>query len=154
MAIGPRAGSAPSRLPAVPWGELPKASGLAVVAATSISVLNDLIKAQSVPNVRADTRTAIRHRNSMYGVYQIWASRRTIGNTFKYGLTRVGPSRPRSQVGVCRYHYKEQGLNCGWSWERRGVRGGFHARKVEAGLISRYKLMKGHCPPGQLISCR
>jgi len=73
---------------------------MAVVSATSVSVLNDLIRSQAVPDVRADTRTAIRHCDSMYGVYQIWVYRRTIGNTFKYGITRVGPSRPSSQVGV------------------------------------------------------
>ncbi len=90
----------------------------------------------------------------MYGVYQIYVSRRTIGNTYKYGITRVGPSRPQSQEGLCRNHYKEQGLGCRWDWELRYVRGWFHARKREAGLIARYKLMKGHCPPGQRVSCR
>lgn len=122
MAIGPRAGSAPSRLPAVPWGTLPKASGMAVVSATSVSVLNDLIRSQAVPDVRADTRTAIRHRDSMYGVYQIWVYRRTIGNTFKYGITRVGPSRPSSQVGVCQHYYRSN------SWTATGIGSGEASR--------------------------
>jgi len=69
---------------------------MAVVSATSVSVLN---RSQAVPDVRADTRTAIRHRESMYGVYQIWVYRRTMGNTFKYGITRVGPSRPETKKG-------------------------------------------------------
>lgn len=83
---------------------------------------------------------------STHRVYQIYGPGERGGSRlYKYGITKVGKSRPQSQLAACR---KKFGADCTFSWVRNDVDGWLRARKVEAGYAARYKARFGHCPPG------
>jgi len=96
---------------------------------------------------RANTRTAKKYQNTQYIVYRISSAS---GEVYKYGISRVGISRGNSQVLGCSSYF---GQPC----EARTIvqtTGWVSARTREASLIGAYYIEHGHCPPGQLKSCR
>lgn len=80
-----------------------------------------------------------------HAVYQIYAPTRSGLRLWKYGITRVGESRPRSQLKACKEYF---GVNCTAKWLRQDVGGWEKARRLEAGYAARYKSKFGKCPPG------
>ena len=84
-----------------------------------------------------------------YRVYQIYVAAKSVHNQtlFKYGITRQGPKRPRSQLKRCAVVMKVD--MCTWRWLRTGpINGWLAARRIEAGYAARYKRDHGKCPPG------
>lgn len=120
------------------------AAGLPKVAARTMSAIERLARRYGVPWPKEGT---IRARDMRpYGVYQIYYEAPRGGSrAHKYGITRVGDTRPRSQLGPCR---KAVGVRCRYIWLRRDVGGWKHARQVEAGYAAKYKHKFGDCPPG------
>lgn len=96
----------------------------------------------------ATTTTARKYNRTPYTVYRIDGP---AGETWKYGISRVGMQRANRQLGVCSAAYGGQRCTA-----RRVaiVQGWFTARTLEANLISSYRKRHGHCPPGQVLSCR
>ena len=152
----PRPGAFEPKLPKVPWGQVAKGGGGVLTFATSVSVLNHLIKSMSVPDVKATTKTARRHKDTVYGLYRLYWGKPSFKHTYKYGITRRGDFRPKSQLAKCKYGVYGPSANgkCGYHWVFRHIIGWYEARKREASAIAAYKYRFGHCPPGQYYSCR
>jgi RHS repeat-associated protein len=98
------------------------------------------------------------HReNYKYDVYRIYWGKNTEKRTWKYGITSVGESRPKSQLSSCNTYvilHVKNGGRCGFSWMDRGLPGWYVARTFEARYISEYvRHVSGRCPPGQDPSC-
>lgn len=92
-------------------------------------------------------RTAKRAKDmSKHGVYEIRAVDQS-GQVriYKYGITKVGPKRPQSQIAKCQ---RVMGARCRWNWVRTDVKGWYRARKVEAAYATKYKHTHGRCPKG------
>ncbi|MFJ9638640.1 DNRLRE domain-containing protein [Streptomyces sp. NPDC101178] len=101
-----------------------------------------------IPWPDKQSKTAKKYKKKTYWGYKIY--RKNGGRIYKYGITRKGPSRPKSQIGSCERYYKRA---CGYKIIWRG-KGWYNARMWEAGKITKYVGHHGHCPPGQLKSCR
>ncbi|NBE79940.1 LamG-like jellyroll fold domain-containing protein [Micromonospora rubida] len=85
-----------------------------------------------------------------YIVYQISYFKRGSWRTWKYGLSRVGTSRPSGQISKCKRNMRVGA--CRYTVRNR-VTGWYVARSLEAGYILAYYRRHGHCPPGQYWSC-
>jgi len=91
-------------------------------------------------------------KNDPYIIYAIYFNRLHDGklDTWKYGISAVGVSRPKSQLRKCRAHsrtdctYQEMGRRTGY----------FAARELEYYYITQYVIHNGHCPLGQYYSCK
>ncbi|MEU0414744.1 DNRLRE domain-containing protein [Streptomyces griseorubiginosus] len=103
-----------------------------------------------IPLPKFNTKTQKKTKNTRYIVYEIYWTFRGHHHTYKYGISRVGTSRPRSQLRGCRAY---AGRSCHYTIKRT-VKGFYYARAAEAGYIAMYAWSHGHCPPGQLKSCR
>ncbi|MEU7174586.1 LamG-like jellyroll fold domain-containing protein [Micromonospora tulbaghiae] len=99
------------------------------------------------PSIKAPSYK--RFRLSKYIVYQISYFKRGSWRTWKYGISRVGTSRPSGQISRCQTSMKAR---CRYVVKNR-VTGWYNARSLEAGYITTYYLRHGHCPPGQYNSC-
>ena len=112
--------------------------------------------AWSMPKIRSEARyhkvpwprkTAKRAKDmSKHGVYEIRAIDAS-GKVriYKYGITKVGRTRPQSQIAKCQ---RVMGARCRWTWVRTDVKGWYRARKVEASYATKYKHVHGRCPKG------
>ncbi|WP_244328260.1 Gfo/Idh/MocA family protein [Yimella sp. cx-51] len=83
------------------------------------------------------------------GVYPISFAVDLLGG--KYGITRKGLSRPRMQLKIC--SSATGGRECRVDWKAR-ANSYYRARQIEYGYIYGYARKWGHCPPGQLRSCK
>ncbi|WP_433379246.1 DNRLRE domain-containing protein [Streptosporangium sp. CA-115845] len=105
--------------------------------------------AVSVPYPNPNAPSAKKYRNTLYIVYKIESP---TGLVWKYGISRVGKSRPASQISKCNAYY---GVRSGCTY---GIvmttRGWYNARLTEARLIAGYVRVYKKCPPGQRKSCR
>jgi RHS repeat-associated protein len=90
-------------------------------------------------------------------VYRIYPASNT--DTWKFGITSVfvnsgggtfSSDRPWTQLAGCSTYY---GQACTWS-VMEVYPTYVPARAREAGLITEYTVLNGHCPPGQANSCR
>jgi hypothetical protein len=75
------------------------------------------------------------------------------GKVWKYGISRVGQSRPASQISSCNRYYGASS-GCKYTVLRSNMKGWFNARSWEAAMILKYVARHRHCPPGQAKSCR
>ena len=83
---------------------------------------------------------------STHRAYQIYGPAPRGGSkVYKYGITKVGKSRPERQLSRCA---KAFGVDCTFMWVRKDIDGWYRARKVEAGYATKYKMRFGKCPPG------
>lgn len=105
---------------------------------------------RSIPWPHIKAPSVKRFRLTKYIVYQISYFKRGSWRTWKYGISRVGMSRPSGQIGSCQTSMRAR---CRYQVKNR-VRGWFTARTLEAGYIEAYYWRHGHCPPGQYNSCR
>jgi hypothetical protein len=98
-----------------------------------------------IPLPSRKSQTAIKHKDTVYYVYEIWYYTKFGTATYKYGITRVGPSRPKRQIPKC---MQWSGANCGWDWVATAI-GYIAARTWEASFMWEYALRHdGFCPPG------
>jgi len=109
--------------------------------------------AQAAPFARPIPRpvTTNYRDDSRYKVYEIF--RTGTGETWKYGITSGAPyeMRPQSQLGACAAYFG----SCSFEWKTKTpVTGYYTARVIEYGYIMDYYQENGHCPPGQLLSCK
>lgn len=91
------------------------------------------------------------HDFEAYGVYNLYAKTPSGVRVFKYGITKRGATRPRSQLGACNRWARATigpAASCSWAWTRQDVQGFLKARRIEAGHATKYKHRHGHCPPG------
>lgn len=110
-------------------------------SAVRMRKLRRLAREERVPWPRRNNRMPKTARYDVYAIYPIGGGT----DTWKFGITRVGASRPRSQLGACGRHF---GTDCDFTWLRRDIKGWTRARKWEAGHAARFKSKFGHCPPG------
>ncbi|MET8949145.1 RHS repeat-associated core domain-containing protein [Streptomyces sp. NPDC004542] len=101
-----------------------------------------------VPWPDKNSKKSKKEKNTRYYGYKIY--RKNGGRIYKYGITKVGGSRPRSQIRSCQRYYNKA---CGYKLIWRG-KGWYNARVWEATKILKYVAHHGHCPPGQYKSCR
>jgi hypothetical protein len=109
-------------------------------------------KTISIPTPDPNSLTARNNRNKRYIVYEVYSmvlrgtrySAYWVKHTWKYGISRVGGSRPASQLGKCG---RQEGRTCHYTI-RAWVRGWYEARMLEATYISLYAARYGHCPIG------
>ncbi|MFJ9895393.1 DNRLRE domain-containing protein [Streptomyces sp. NPDC091280] len=106
--------------------------------------------ARPIPLPKYHSKTQKKTKNKKYIVYEIYWKFKGHHHTYKYGISRVGGSRPRSQLGSCKAY---SGRTCHYKIKKT-VKGFYYARIAEAGYITMYAWNHGHCPPGQLKSCR
>jgi RHS repeat-associated protein len=109
---------------------------------------NIFANSRAIPFPNPKAWSANRFKRTKYIVYEIYRDRGNV--TFKYGISRVGVSRPKSQIKTCEKYY--DGADCDHAVRLR-VTGWYYARMGEAGLIYAYARVHGHCPPGQYWSC-
>ncbi|MFI7140061.1 DNRLRE domain-containing protein [Streptomyces massasporeus] len=100
-----------------------------------------------LPNPRS--KSAKKYKNSKYIGYMIYYK----GKVWKYGISRVGKSRPASQISSCNRYYRVSS-GCRYTVLRSNMKGWFYARSWEAAMILQYVARHRHCPPGQAKSCR
>ncbi|MFJ6199592.1 LamG-like jellyroll fold domain-containing protein [Micromonospora sp. NPDC092111] len=105
---------------------------------------------RSIPWPSIHAPSVKRFRLKRYIVYQISYFKGGSWRTWKYGISRVGTSRPSGQLTQCRTSMR---ASCRYVVRNR-VTGWFAARSLEAGYITAYYMRHGHCPPGQYYSCR
>ncbi|MFP1628972.1 RHS repeat-associated core domain-containing protein [Streptomyces sp. 5K101] len=99
------------------------------------------------PNVAIPDKnsgSAKKYKNTKYIGYMIYYK----GKIWKYGISRVGNSRPASQIRTCNKYYGTSS-GCRYTVLRRNLGGWFYARSWEAAMILQYVARHGHCPPGQ-----
>ncbi|MEU8397354.1 hypothetical protein AB0C28_19350 [Nonomuraea sp. NPDC048892] len=91
-----------------------------------------------------------RNDRNLYIGYEIFYGRKT----YKYGISLAsrGVVRPQEQLRACNFHFGILG-GCTYKILTRKV-GYLKARWWEHGRITAYFIMHGHCPPGQLKSCK
>ncbi|MFE5406593.1 DNRLRE domain-containing protein [Streptomyces sp. NPDC056580] len=97
------------------------------------------------PNVAIpdkNSKSAKKYKNTKYIGYMIHHK----GKIWKYGISRVGTSRPQSQISACNRYYGTTG--CRWTVMRRTT-GWLNARSWETAMILKYVARHRHCPPGQ-----
>jgi hypothetical protein len=138
--IGPSSGGAWTRSPS--YGV--RAPKTVPVRSNSIRVIENHARKLKVPWPRTGTTRAA--DMSPHNVYQIFARTKS-GKVivWRYGITKVGASRPRSQLKACE---AALGVDCHWDWVRTDVKGWLKARRVEAGYATKYKSRFGKCPKG------
>ncbi|RNL91391.1 hypothetical protein EFE23_23530 [Micromonospora solifontis] len=105
---------------------------------------------RSIPFPNIKSPSFRRFRLTKYIVYQISFWKGGKWRTWKYGISRVGTSRPSSQIARCQL---SMGARCRYVVRNR-VTGWYTARTLEASYILAYYTRHGHCPPGQYRSCR
>jgi len=119
----------------------------AAAAAAQRAAVRTAPKRPRVPAPNPKAASVARYSMVRYMVYHIYQANMSPGSdrgTFKYGITRVGDSRPKSQYAACA---RRMGAAC----THRAVvyvTGWYIARIWEAGLISSYVRRTGHLPPG------
>ncbi|MGP4096207.1 hypothetical protein [Nonomuraea sp. KM90] len=108
----------------------------------------------------AKARTAVQRPNpnsnkakndrNLYIGYEIFYGRKT----YKYGISLAsrGVDRPQEQLRACNFSFGVMG-GCAFRVLTRKV-GYLKARWWEHGRITAYFIVHGHCPPGQLRSCK
>lgn len=112
---------------------------------------------QVVP-VRTNTGYRANQEYKVYAIYMTPAApigpvNPTSLDTWKFGITSVGATRPGSQLAKCRGDSPTAA--CSWRWVTDQTFTGFYAARLEEyGLINTYFLAWGSCPPGQATSCR
>ncbi|MFG2943178.1 RHS repeat-associated core domain-containing protein [Streptomyces sp. NPDC048282] len=99
--------------------------------------------APSIPLPNHNSKSAKKHKNTKYIGYMIYYK----GKIWKYGISRVGKSRPASQISSCNRHYKVSS-GCKYTVLRSNMKGWIRARSWEAGMMAIYVARHGHCPPG------
>ncbi|MFF7987208.1 DNRLRE domain-containing protein [Streptomyces sp. NPDC007901] len=112
-----------------------------------------VVSAPSIPLPKWNSDTARKTKFKNYIVYEIYWNTGFLGwhhHTYKYGISRVGTSRPSSQLGKCNRY---SGHTCHYKVLHK-VAGFYAARVMEASYIVVYAFWHGHCPPGQRKSCR
>ncbi|MFE4826788.1 DNRLRE domain-containing protein [Streptomyces sp. NPDC056672] len=102
-----------------------------------------------VPLPNKNAQSAKKYKNSKYIGYMIYYK----GKVWKYGISRVGQSRPASQISSCNRYYGTSS-GCKYTVLRSNMKGWFNARSWEAAMILQYVARHRHCPPGQATSCR
>lgn len=92
--------------------------------------------------------------NDSYIVYVIYkgnSANADMSNVWKYGISKVGESRAKSQLPRCNGYLLPDSRgrgSCGYTVLHRDVPGKLAARQLERGYISAYLGRYGHCPPG------
>lgn len=130
------------------FGSVATLAGTAVAAYLSVTSMREIAQKHAVPWPNPD---ATRSRDMrLYSVYEIDGVFRNsdgpvIERVWKYGITRVGESRPIRQLPTCADY---MGTGCRWHWLREDIPGWERARQIEAMYATRYKMAYGHCPPG------
>jgi hypothetical protein len=110
----------------------------------------NLTKARTaVQRPNPDSNKAKNDRNLYIG-YEIFYGRKT----YKYGISLAsrGVDRPQEQLRACNHYFGVLG-GCSFRVITRKV-GYLKARWWEHGRITAYFIVHGHCPPGQLRSCK
>ncbi|MFF6906215.1 DNRLRE domain-containing protein [Streptomyces sp. NPDC012389] len=102
-----------------------------------------------VPLPNPNSKSAKKHKKSKYIGYMIYYK----GKVWKYGISRVGKSRPAGQIKACNKYYRVQ-KGCAYTILKKSMTGWLNARSWEASIILRYVAKHRHCPPGQAKSCR
>lgn len=114
-------------------------------------------KAYSLSIPWPNTAARYYQQRAKYWVYQICGDskcyRDKTSNVYKYGITRVGPTRATSQYKKCNNNY-DQFSGCSHIILYKNVNGYFNARVIEAALIVSYTIKHKHCPWGQYYSCK
>jgi hypothetical protein len=95
----------------------------------------------AIPN--KNSNSAKKYKNTKYIGYMIHYK----GKIWKYGISRVGTSRPASQISTCNRYYGTIG-GCRYTVMRR-MTGWLNARSWETAMILKYVARHRHCPPGQ-----
>ncbi|MGW3984070.1 DNRLRE domain-containing protein [Streptomyces mirabilis] len=95
----------------------------------------------AIPN--KNSNSAKKYKKTQYIGYMIHYK----GKIWKYGISRVGTSRPASQISTCNRYYGTIG-GCRYTVMRR-MTGWLNARSWETAMILKYVARHRHCPPGQ-----
>jgi len=132
-----------------PYGSIKGVSG-ALMSAATVAAVKAFLDTYDVPWPRADSPTARRHAKTRYNLYQIFYfdKKKDRVDAFKYGITRVGDERPRSQLRACAVHPKTHTERCRYKWVRVGIKGWHRARRIEGAYCARYVAAKGRRPHG------
>ena len=136
---------------ALDWS--PVGWGVAAVLGVSAGVVFGIAVAQDLAKVKTAHLSATGgvKTNASYIVYEIHtgnAAHALSQNTWKYGISRVGESRAKSQLPVCE---RQTGKACGYQVLNRNVPGFFEARKLEMGYIATYTWTFGRLPRGNVF---
>ncbi|MFT4283410.1 MAG: PA14 domain-containing protein [Protaetiibacter sp.] len=123
----------------------------------ALSLIAIMPSSTAIPQARQTSyRTQYTYR--VYAVYigvkpaiNILTPGAPASNTYKYGITSVGASRPAVGVAACEL---VSGVGCTWEWVGGEYRGYYAARQKEVELITAYFRVYGYCPPGQFLSCK
>ncbi|MBB6472644.1 DNRLRE domain-containing protein [Sphaerisporangium rubeum] len=132
----------------------------AVVTVTTTQQAINYCKRNGCSVNLAKARTAVQRPNGnsnkakndkrLYIGYEIFFGRKT----YKYGISLAsrGVVRPAEQLRKCNFYFGILG-GCSYKILVR-KRGYLQARWWEFGRITGYFIVHGHCPPGQLASCK
>ncbi|MGA4979857.1 DNRLRE domain-containing protein [Streptomyces cinereoruber] len=102
-----------------------------------------------VPLPNPKSKSAKKYKSSKYIGYMIYYKNKI----WKYGISRVGTSRPAGQISSCNRYYRAAS-GCKYVVLRGNMKGWLNARSWEAAMILKYVARHRHCPPGQAKSCR
>jgi len=132
-----------------PYGSIKGVSGTVMSAAT-VAAVKSFLDAYDVPLPKADSRTARRHAKTRYNLYQIFYfdKKKDRVDAFKYGITRIGQSRPQGQIKACQKHPRTHTDKCRWKWVRTKIKGWHRARRIEGAYCARYVAARGRRPYG------
>ncbi|WP_326630472.1 hypothetical protein OIE67_40580 [Nonomuraea fuscirosea] len=110
----------------------------------------NLTKARTAVQRPDSNSNKARKDRNLYIGYEIFYGRKT----YKYGISLAsrGVVRPQEQLRACNFYFGVLG-GCTYKIITRKV-GYLNARWWEHGRITAYFIMHGHCPPGQLKSCK
>ena len=122
--------------------------GLAALVVLGIAVGQEVAASQTRA-VRETTKKSQPDAN--YIVYEIHtgpsgtAASSMTSDTWKFGISRVGESRPVSQIAQCRIEMHSQ---CGYTVLNRNVQGMWYARRLEMSYIASYAWTHRSLPRG------
>jgi len=131
------------------YGSIRNVTGTVMAAATAAAV-KAYFDAFGVPWPRATTRTARRYARTRYNVYQIFYfdKRAERVDAYKYGITRVGERRPKSQLRACALNPRTHTEDCRYKWIRVRILGWHRARRIEGAYCARYVAARHRRPYG------
>jgi hypothetical protein len=144
----PRGSATPGALTR-PFGSIARVGGT-LTATVFVARAHHLAGTLDAPWPSRHSRTARRHAQTRYHVYQLYFRSKRTGNldAYKYGITRVGAQRPRGQVKMCEKDYRTRNNTCRYRWIRRNVVGFYRARVIETSYCVRYELKMARRPYG------
>lgn len=132
-----------------PFGTIGRVGGT-VTATVLVAKAHHIAVNLDLPWPSRHSRTARRHAKTRYGIYQIYFRSQAMKkvDAYKYGITRAGATRPKSQLRTCANDYRTATLRCHYRWVRRNVVGFYRARVIETMYCARYVMKVGRRPYG------